>query len=143
MKKVFILMALSVCLNYAQSQSKELKNVEKATSNLIAALESGDRASLEKITMANLTYGHSNGLVETQEEFVEKFATGKSDFVTINTSNQQIFISGKTAIVRHRLDAVTKDNGKDGEAHLNVMIVFQKDKGEWKMLARQSVKIVS
>ena len=47
-------------------------------------------------------------------------------------------ISGNTAIVRHRLDARTNDGGKPGEAHLFVLLIFQKDHKQWKMLARQA-----
>ena len=53
-----------------------------------------------------------------------------------------IDLTGKNAIVRHQLDAKTMDKGKPGEAHLNVLYVFRKENGEWKMLARQAAKIL-
>jgi hypothetical protein len=45
------------------------------------------------------------------------------------------------AIVRHKLNATTNDSGKPGEVHLLVLLIFQKDHKEWKLLARQAVKI--
>jgi ketosteroid isomerase-like protein len=44
--------------------------------------------------------------------------------------------------VRHIFSAVTNDGGKPGEAHLSVLMVWMKQKGQWKLLARQAVKVV-
>ena len=42
-------------------------------------------------------------MIEDKNEFVEKLVSGKSDFVTIDLTEQTISISDKTAIVRHIL----------------------------------------
>lgn len=143
MKQLFILLTLSMFLNASKGQSKEEKSVEAAVAYFIKALESGDRKALENITMEKLSYGHSSGSIENRDLFIESLASGKSDFVTIKTSEQTISVSGNTSIVRLRLDAKTLDKGKEAEVHLHVMMVFQKEKRDWKILARQAVKIVS
>jgi len=66
--------------------------------------------------------------------------SNKSDFVTIDLSNQTISISDNVALVRHKLDAKTNNDGVAGEAHLLVLLVWQKKGGQWKLLARQAVK---
>ncbi len=143
MKKIITLLLFTgmSCIIYGQKKTEQ--EVISAADFLIRALESGERQALEKISSSALSYGHSNGRVENRAEFVEALASKQSDFVTINISNQVVSVSGKNAIVRHRLDAVTKDKGVAGEAHLNVMLVFRKEKGEWKLLARQAAKIIS
>jgi ketosteroid isomerase-like protein len=78
--------------------------------------------------------------VEGKAEFVEKIASGKSDFVTIDISEQTIDIIGKTAVVRHMFNATTNDGGKPGTVKLKVLLIFQKENGAWKLLARQAVK---
>ena len=103
---------------------------------------SGGRSDLESVASVHLSYGHSGGLVEGRTEFVEKIASGKSDFVKIDISNQTIAISGKTAIVRHRLDGVTNNNGTPGEIHLNILLVFRNEKGNWKLYARQAARVM-
>jgi ketosteroid isomerase-like protein len=90
-----------------------------------------------------LSYGHSGGHIDDKKEFVEKLASGASDFVTIDLSDQTISVSGKTAVVRHKLNAKTNDGGKPAEVHLLVLLIFQKDHRQWKLLARQAVKITS
>jgi ketosteroid isomerase-like protein len=116
--------------------------VAAAVEQLRLAMVSGDRMSLENIAADQLSYGHSGGLVENKAAFVEKIASGNSDFISISLSDQSIVISGKTAVVRHKLDAVTNDGGKPGEAHIKVLLVWQKQGKQWKLLARQAVKIV-
>ena len=75
-----------------------------------------------------------------KKTFVDKIVTGKSDFVSIDLSEQTITVSDKTAIVRHLFKAKTNDGGKPGEVQLRIMLVWQKQKGGWKLLARQAVK---
>lgn len=141
MKKL-VIVTLSFCLTLAvQAQSKKKMAVAKAVEQLRAAMVSGDKASLESITHDKLSYGHSGGAVEDKTAFVEKIASGKSDFVSIDLAEQTISVSGKTAIVRHLLNAKTNDGGKPGEVHLKILLIFQKEGSKWKLLARQAVKV--
>lgn len=125
-----------------QAQDKNETEVANAVEKLRQAMISGNQTNLESIVMDKLSYGHSGGLVEDKREFVEKIASGKSDFVTIDLSEQTISISDETAIVRHILKAKINDGGKPGEVHLRILLVWQKKNGEWKLLARQAVKVV-
>jgi len=124
----------------ADAQTKEEKQVADAVEQLKTAMINADKNLLEKLADEKLSYGHSGGAVEDKKAFVEKIVSGKSDFVTIDLSDQVIIISGKTAIVRHQLKATTNDGGKPGEVSLKVLLVWQKNNGNWKLLARQAVK---
>jgi ketosteroid isomerase-like protein len=99
-----------------------------------------DNATLAKLTFKELTYGHSTGRVENQKEFIESLVSGKSDFVSIEVTNQTIKLVGNTAIVHHSLFGQTVDNGNPGTAKLYVMYTWQKQNGKWKLLVRQAVK---
>jgi ketosteroid isomerase-like protein len=140
MKKVFLFIALTFSTLSLFAQSKKEVAVQNAVNHLIAAMISGDRTELEHSASAHLSYGHSGGHVEGRAEFVEKIASGKSDFVTIDISEQTIDIVGKIAIVRHLFNATTNDGGKPGTVKLKILLIFQKESGVWKMLARQAVK---
>lgn len=128
----------------ARAQSgNDLIEVGAAVEKLRKAMIDGNKKDLESIAMNELSYGHSGGHVEGKAEFVEKIVSGKSDFVTIDLTEQVITVVGNTAIVRHKLSATTNDNNKPGEVHLGVLLVFQKVRGDWKLLARQAVKLTS
>lgn len=140
MKKIFTVLVLTLVSVFGFSQSKQEKAVADAVEKLKAAMISGNRADIEKMVCDSLSYGHSGGHIDDKKEFVEKLASGKSDFVTMDLSEQTIYVTGKTAIVRHKLNATTNDGGKPGEVHLLVLLVWQKQGGQWKLLARQAVK---
>ncbi len=123
-------------------QGKDEKAVSAAVEALRKAMIDPDKATLEKLTMPQLSYGHSNGMLQNQTEFIEAFTSGKSDFVNISLSEQSIKIVDRTAIVRHLLSADTNDGGKPGHVNLSILLVWQKEKGEWRLLARQAVKVV-
>lgn len=135
----FFIFLISTAASFAQS--KKEAQVNAAVEKLKLAMVSGERAALESVAADQLSYGHSGGLIETKTQFVEKIASGASDFVTIDLKNQTVAVSGNTAIVRHELHATTNDGNKPGEAHIRVMLVFQKQGKEWKLLGRQAVKI--
>lgn len=124
----------------AYSQSKDEKAVAGAVEALRNAMISGDRSGLEQLVLPQLSYGHSGGHVDDKAEFVEKLASGKSDFVTIDIAEQTIVVVDNVAIVRHKLHATTNDKGVAGTVDLQVMLVWQKTKNAWKLLARQAVK---
>jgi hypothetical protein len=142
MKKTILFLLFSCLLLFSTAQSKDEKAVEAATAFLVKALECGNRVDLQDIASPDLSYGHSNGLIEDKSAFVESIVSGKSDFVKIDISNQTIAVSGKTAIVRHRLDGVTNNNGTPGEIHLNILLVFRNEKGSWKLYARQAARVL-
>ena len=140
MKKIMIVSALFFMGISAMPQTKNEKAVAVAVEQLRKAMVDADSVMLDKLTFSDLTYGHSGGHIDDKKEFVSKIASGKSDFVSIDLTEQTINIKGKTAIVRHHLNAVTNDNGKPGEVHLLVLLVWLKTGGDWKLLARQAVK---
>lgn len=142
MKQLILSALLTIVLVFNSiAQSKQETAVANAVEKLRLAMISGNEAELLAVSSEKLSYGHSGGLVENQQQFVDKLKTGASDFVTIELKNQTISISGKVAIVRHELHGTTNDNNKPGEVHLRILLVWQKDGKAWKLLARQAVKI--
>ncbi len=141
MKNIFFSFVCFLFFVATSGQSKQETAVANATEKLRKAMVDGNKEELEKSVSDKLSYGHSSGHIDDKKEFVEKIASGKSDFVSIDLSEQTISVSGKTAIVRHILNAKTNDGGKPGEVHLRILLVWQKTGGQWVLLARQAVKI--
>jgi ketosteroid isomerase-like protein len=142
MKKIFLsLVALfSICF-VANAQTKQETAVGNAVEQLRKAMVDADSVMLDKLVSPKLSYGHSGGLIEGKTEFIQKIASGKSDFVTIEITEQTISISKDVAVVRHKLNAATNDNGKPGKVNLGILLIWQKQQGSWKLLARQAVKL--
>lgn len=139
-----ILVAMAIFINAiitANAQSQAERKVAEAVESLRNAMINADKNGLENLVADKLSYGHSGGAVDDKRTFVEKIVGGQSDFVTIDLSEQTISISGNTAIIRHILKAKTNDGGKPGEVNLRILLIWQKQNGGWKLLARQAVKI--
>jgi ketosteroid isomerase-like protein len=122
------------------AQSKDEKAVASQVESLRKAMVDADKATLEKLADAKLSYGHSGGKIEDKPTFVENIVSGHSDFLSIDLTDQTIVITGNTAIVRHNFAAATNDNGKPGNVHLHILLVWVKEGGQWKLIARQAVK---
>jgi ketosteroid isomerase-like protein len=141
MKYLCLFALVSVVSFSSVAQSKEYKSVVDAVEKLRTAMISGERSALEAIASDSVSYGHSGGNVQNKAEFVEGIASGKSDFVTIDLSEQTVSVMNNIAVVRHILTATTNDGGKPGNVKIKVLLVWVKEKGRWKMLARQAVKL--
>lgn len=141
---VALLLALTASIKSgarAQTGSKDETRVAAQVMELRRAMIDADGKALRALTSEKLSYGHSNGLVEDREAFVRKLVTGESDFVNMEISDQTVAVSGQTAIVRHRLDADIKESGKPNKVRLQVLLVWQKQGGDWKLLARQAIRL--
>jgi len=130
----FLLVSLLLFSTYLlcaqqQAQQEVASAVDKLSNALLA------------LTDPLLSYGHSGGKIENREQFVSALGRGTADFKTLELTDQQIMISGKTAVVRHKLTADITDNGKDLSVKLAVMLVWTKSRGKWILLARQAIKI--
>ena len=126
----------------SKKQLKHQQEVWSETQSLAKAMVDADSIQLDQLTATRLSYGHSSGKVEGKQEFINKLVSGKSDFVSINMEEQEIDVFGKTAIVRFLLHAETLDNQTPGKVNLRILLVWKKSKNSWKLLARQSVKIL-
>lgn len=62
------------------AQSKDEKMMAAAVERLRNAMIAADVATLNELTAPELSYGHSNGKIDTKAEFVGDLQSGKSDF---------------------------------------------------------------
>jgi ketosteroid isomerase-like protein len=138
---IYTMMLVPLVGSQAMAQTKDEVAVTQSVESLRKALIDPDKSTLEKLAADELSYGHSSGVIQDKAEFVEALVSGKSDFVSIELSEQTVKVVGNTAIVRHHFSAATNDGGKPGTVKLAILLVWQKQKGEWKLLARQAVKI--
>src|SRR5580704_16892120 len=116
---LFLFAAMAVPAASAVAQAMDDPTLVSAVEALRKALIDPDKATLDKLTMNELSYGHSSGLIQDKAAFEQALLSGASDFVSIELTDQTMKVVGSTAWVRHTLTAVTNDGGKPGEAHLS------------------------
>lgn len=147
MRNIFIILSV-VLFQFSvsaqnNSKSKEIIAVAARVEVLRQAMIDADGKKLKKLTSENLSYGHSSGIIQNQAVFIEKIVSGESDFVSIEFQNQTIEIVGDAAIVRHNLVAHTKDGGVNKDIKIGIMLIWQKQKNKWLLIARQAYKLPS
>ncbi|MEX2566699.1 MAG: nuclear transport factor 2 family protein [Cyclobacteriaceae bacterium] len=122
-------------------QDSKVHPIENHVSELMNAMVNAEESKLHKMTSKSLSYGHSNGLIENQSEFIAALTSGISNFTDIDVQNQTVERIGKIALVRHRLVAKTRNKGASpANIDLGVLMVWQKKGKSWKLLARQAFK---
>ena len=129
-------------VNLLQAQTNDEKAVASAVELFRKTMVDPDGKVFNGLISESLSYGHSNGLVEDKKTCIESMVTGKFNFESLELTEQTIKIVDKTAIVRHTFFAHTHDAGKDpGTVKLKVLQIWQKENGNWLLLARQAVRI--
>jgi ketosteroid isomerase-like protein len=126
---------------FSFAESAEEAAVDKAVETLRKALLEKDRAQLEQLTAAQLSYGHSSGRVETKSQFVNGYVTSKATYKWITFPELTIAVVGDTAIARHLYEFESETDGKTNNVKIGALQVWQKQNGDWKLLARQGFKL--
>lgn len=123
------------------AQTKDEKEVAARVETLRKAMQDADKSALENIAAEELSYGHSNGKIEDKPAFVDAIVSGRNDFIKIEATDLTIKVVGNTAIARHKLAGDVANDGKPGTINLGLLLVWQKQKNEWKLIARQAFKL--
>jgi hypothetical protein len=142
MKKTFLfLLVLSTSYSFAVAQSKEEKVWQRVEALTKAVFETKDSATLDDLISSNLSYGHSGGNIEDKKTMVHNASASKTEYKNKKFERVSIDVKDETAIVRHNFRAISVDNGKESPLDLGILQVWKKEKGKWRLWARQAVKI--
>ena len=140
-KLIFLFGFLFISVTIVSAQSAEETKVADAVTALNKATIDADKNMLESLTVEDLSYGHSGGKVENKTQFITALVSGTVDFISIDITDQKITVAGKNAIVRNTYAAKLTNEGKPVELKIGTLMVWQKIKGKWKLLARQGYKL--
>lgn len=140
MKKLLVWVAAGLVCSAAWAGSPDQNAVDDAMNRLSAAMIAGDAQKMKALTADTLTYGHSSGKVQDQAAFIGTIASGQTRYKRIDLSNTVTTVTGDNAVVRDHFSGTTESAGKLAEVDFDVLLVWQKQNGEWKLLARQGYK---
>jgi ketosteroid isomerase-like protein len=115
--------------------------IDQAVAKLRAALLAADRSKLEDLASEELSYGlYPEGHVQGCGEFIASIVDKKTIYRSIMISEPRTMVAGDTAIVRHR-EAIEADvRSKHYSVEFEVLQVWKKQDGRWRLLARQGFK---
>lgn len=131
-----------VCLKFVPiEKSDDKKMIAEAIERFNVVMVEPDSSVLENLASDDLEYVHSSGTVRDKQGFIDEFMKRWTNFTKVSVLDQTIKISGDNAIVRHRLVANMNNPGYPSEVDIIILMVWRKEGGKWKMLARQAAKI--
>jgi hypothetical protein len=138
MKKFFLIMVMAAGLKgFAQTEEAKLISTLK---EFHQSLVNSNTVSINQHTDRALSYGHSNGWIETKNELVKNLETGYMDYHSYQEDSLQVEISGFMAHARFVADIHVSLNGKAGTYHLKVLEVWVRKGKRWILFARQAIK---
>ena len=108
-----------------------------------AAQVSANAEILASLCAAELSYSHSDGRVEDKAAFIAGATNGKSKVLSLVYEDPKIRVVGPAAIVRfHWLgEAESVPEGKKSSTNLHILMNWQKQGADWKLLSRASTKL--
>jgi hypothetical protein len=133
--------ALGVVSALAASSEEEAvaKKVEAFRQAQIAA----DAKAFDALCAAELSYSHSDGHVEDKPTFIANATGGKSKVLSLEYRDPQIRVVGTAAIVRFHWvgESQSVSDGKKSNTNLHILMNWQKQDGDWKLLSRAATKL--
>jgi ketosteroid isomerase-like protein len=115
------------------------KNVEAFRAAQVAA----DAKAFDALCAAELSYSHSDGRVEDKALFITNATNGKSKFLSLAYQEPKIRVVGPAAIVRFHWvsESQAVADGKKSANSLHILMNWQKQGADWKLLSRASTKL--
>ena len=134
---VTILLFFTSLVAAAQTAEEKLETTIK---EFHQALVKKNTVSINQQTDKAISYGHSNGWVETKAEMIRNLETGYLTYRSFKEDSLQVTINGNVAHARFVADIEATLNQKDSQFHLKVLEVWVKKGKRWLLFARQAVK---
>jgi hypothetical protein len=139
LRKLFVIFfLLNVVGGNAQTDEQKLTTTLK---EFHQALVAKNTVSVNQQTDKALTYGHSNGWIETKADLIKNLETGYLNYKSIKEDSLQVTINGTMAHARFVGDyEVAMNGGAMNIYHLKVLEVWVKKGKRWLLFARQAVR---
>ncbi len=135
----FISLLLISVVGFAQTSEEE--KLTATVKEFHQALVNKNTISINQQTDKALSYGHSNGWVETKADMIKDLETGYISYQGIQEDSIIIIMNGAMANVRFLGDYKATLKGAASNFRLRVLEVWVKKSKRWILFARQAVKI--
>ena len=128
-------------LNRDHAATADLEAVAQKVEAFRLAQIAADPGALSALCADELSYSHSNGFLEDKAAFVANATDGKTVFQSITYKDPTIRIVGPAAIVRFHWMAEMMTGGQKVANSLHILMNWQKQGDEWKLLSRAATKL--
>jgi len=127
----------------ALAGSPDEEAVAKNVEAFRAAQMTTDGKALDALCAAELSYGHSDARVEDKATFIANATVRKTRFLSLAYQDVKISVVGTAAVVRFNWvsESETIADGKKSGNKLHILMNWQKQGADWKLLSRAATKL--
>jgi hypothetical protein len=127
--------------NDAGAQGTDEAAVAQSVETLRRGILEQDKAKLDQVAASQISYGHSDGRVETKEQFINGVMTRKQVQKSLAFPELKVAVVGNAAIARHIYLGESELDGKPSTTRIGALQLWQKQDGGWKLIARQGFRL--
>jgi len=140
-KLKFIILFLSIAtLSFSQDEKGRMEIMMKMLT-LKNALVAKDSVALSKVLADDVTYGHTNAMIQTKAELIRDVVSLLQDYKSIEPSEMKIRVYDNTAIVNMNAKVVMNYQSQPLELSMKITLTWIKKDKDWQLVARQAVKM--
>jgi len=132
------LAALPVAAVAAPSTDEAILKLEDQR---IQAMLAGDVATLDRVLAPELTYGHSNGKMDTKASFLAQIRSGDLRYKALRRQDVRVQVIDSTAIVTGQAALDVRTAAGDVSIPIRFTDVWVRRGDHWEMVAWQSARI--
>jgi len=142
MKKFLSILLLAFLSSTTFCQSgKETEVWAKVEALNKAVFETKDSAAIQALVSETVTYGHSTGVLENKPVMLHNAVVNTQVYKNLSVEKLGTSTAGETVIVRYILRADVLKDGATSPLNIGILQVWAKDRGKWRLFARQAVKV--
>ena len=130
-----------ILLFLAAGASAQTSFLKEAAAKLDKALVAKDTVVLKQLLHKDLTYGHSNGWVQSRADVLRDLSAGKMQYISINNKDSKWTVTNDVATLRSHAAVRYALEGKESDINLHVVQVWLKTGKGWQLLSRQGVRL--
>ncbi len=139
--KTVVLLILICFGSKAYAQNQDSLKLLAAVNAFHQALIQKNTLSINQVTDKALSYGHSNGWVESKNEMMKNLETNYIGYQSIEMDSVSVVLNNYMANVRFNAAIKATLKGNAEQYLLKVLEVWIKKGNRWILFARQSLKI--
>ncbi len=123
------------------AETAAVSTVRRADSARLAAMMAGDATALGRLMSDELKFVHSDGRIETKDEYVRNMMAGDTQYADARTSEVQALEPAPKVVILMGAQQMRKRLGPTWtEITLRYMAVWRNEGGTWRMFAWQSMR---
>lgn len=149
MKKLFVLTFFLACkvltgcaqnATFAAGNSAE-KEIRQTEMRRFEMMVHKDIKGLREVLADDLTYTHSNGLLDGKEQFLAALEAGKTLYQSIQSEEIKVRLLGEMAVLNGVAAVKVFTNGQTNEFRIRYTDIYAKRDGRWQLIAWQSTRL--